>query len=212
MSVYGTLESVVLDRLFPDVDVRLREGVHLCRDDREQFAFVTEAYPFLEPLYSRYGYDLVRADAGYIYLKPHARVRQATLSRACMLVGHALATLFLDPAIFAAGVPVSRSRLLELLEQAVGQERLLRTLRLVKRARNTSIETQNLRRAVDGALRTLDQLGFVRVRDEAITLRPPLFRFVEAVRGAVDERIAMTDLLGSDGDPDVEPEADEDDT
>ena len=63
MSVYGTLESVVLDRLFPDVDVRLREGIHLCRDDREQFAFVTEAYPFLEPLYARYGYDLVRAAA-----------------------------------------------------------------------------------------------------------------------------------------------------
>lgn len=206
MSVYDSLEAVIVDRLFPSVDVRLREGCHLCTDDREAFAFVTDAYRFLEPLYDRYGYDLVRVDAGYIFLKPHSSVRQAKLSPACMLVGHALGALILDPAIFALDMRVSRARLVDTLQQVVGEERLLRTLKLVRKARNATIEAANLRRVVDGALKTLEQLGFVRLHEEAIELRTPLFRFVEAVKGAGDERAAMDDLLAGD-----EPAADEDD-
>jgi chromosome partition protein MukE len=198
MSVYTTLEAVIEDRLFPQVDVRLREGCHLCADDREAFAFVGDAYPFLERLYERYGYDLVRAEAGYVFLRPNTAVRQAKLSAACMLVGQALAVLLLDPAIFALDRRVARARLLEILQQVVGEERLLRTLRLVKQKRNAVIEAQNLRKAVDGALRTLEQLGFVRVLDETLELRPPLYRFVEAVKGAGDERLAMEDLLAGE--------------
>jgi chromosome condensin MukBEF MukE localization factor len=204
--VYASLEAVIEDRLFPTVDVRLREGCHLCGEDREAFAFVTTAYPFLERLYERYGYDLVRAEAGYVFLKPNAGVRQSKLSAACMLVGQALASLLLDPAIFALDRRVSRGRLIDTLQQVVGEERLLKALKLAKRSRNASVEAQNLRREVDAALRVLEQLGFVRQLDDSIELRAPLYRFVEAVKGAGDERAALDDLLA--GGPD-EPEADE---
>ncbi|MDP2314845.1 MAG: chromosome partition protein MukE [Pseudomonadota bacterium] len=198
MSVYANLAAVIEDRLFPSVDVRLREGCHLCTDDREAFAFVTTAYPFLERLYERYGYDLVRAEAGYVYLKPNAAVRQAKLSAASMLVGQALAALLLDPAIFALDRRVYRARLIDTLQQVVGEERLLKTLKVTKKSRNATIEAQNLRREVDAALRTLEQLGFVRLLDEAIELRTPLYRFVEAVKGAGNERAAMDDLLAGE--------------
>ncbi|MES2641358.1 MAG: chromosome partition protein MukE [Myxococcota bacterium] len=212
MSVYASLEAVIDDRLFPSVDVRLREGCHLCTDDREAFAFVTSAYPFLERLYDRYGYDLVRAEAGYVYLKPNAAVRQSKLSAACMLVGQALAALLLDPAIFALDRRVYRTRLIDTLQQVVGEERLLKTLKVAKRNRNAAVEAQNLRREVDAALRTLEQLGFVRLLDEAIELRQPLYRFVEAVKGAGDERAALGELIaGEAGAPDGdEPDVDED--
>lgn len=198
MSVYANLQAVIEDRLFPMVDVRLREGCHLCVEDREAFAFITDAFPFLERLYDRYGYDLVRAEAGYVFLKPITTVRQSRLSAAGMLVGQALAVLLLDPAIFALDRRVPRARLLETLQQLVGEDRLLHTLRLVRQKRNSAVEGQNLRKAVDAALRTLEQLGFVRLADEVIELRPPLYRFVEAVKGATDERVALGELLAGD--------------
>jgi chromosome condensin MukBEF MukE localization factor len=123
-----------------------------------------------------------------------------------MLVGQALASLLLDPAIFALDRRVSRGRLIDTLQQVVGEERLLKALKLAKRNRNASVEAQNLRREVDAALRVLEQLGFVRQLDDSIELRAPLYRFVEAVKGAGDERAALDDLLA--GGPD-EPEADE---
>lgn len=208
MSIYPSLEAVIADTLFPAVDVRLREGCHLCSDDREAFAFIGEAYTFLEPLYARYGYDLVRAEAGYVFLKPNTTVHQAKLSAASMLVGQALAALLLDPAVFAFDRRVTKVRLLEALQTGVGEERLLRTLRVVKRTRNHAVEAQNLRTEVDRGLRVLDQLGFVRLVDDIIELRPPLYRFVEAVKGAPDEREALGDVLAGQV---TAADADEDD-
>ena len=82
MSVYRSLEDVVQDHLFPEVDTRLREGGHLAREDRQAWAFLDDAYAFLEPFYQRYGFDLVRAEAGYVYLRPHRSLRPRLLSPA----------------------------------------------------------------------------------------------------------------------------------
>lgn len=211
MSVYRSLEEVVLDRLFPDVDTRLREGAHLSRDDRAAWAFLDDAFGYLEPFYLRFGFDLVRADSGYVFLRPNRTVRRSLLSNAEMLVGQALALLLMDPGVFALERRVSRARLRDTLQQVVGDERLLRAARVVRSTRNEAVEAQKLRKALDGALKRLERLGFVRlVGEEDIELRMPLYRFVDAVRGAENEAASLTALLERgevvEGDPDEDEE------
>ena len=68
-ALYQRLEDVFQDAVFPDVDLALRRGRHVDLDDSEWFALLTEAQPLLETFYRRYGCELVRAAAGFFYLR-----------------------------------------------------------------------------------------------------------------------------------------------
>jgi chromosome partition protein MukE len=64
------LEEVVRNPAFPAVDVALRRGRHIDRDDGDWYAFVTDAQDHLEQFYRRYGCELVTQSDGYFYLLP----------------------------------------------------------------------------------------------------------------------------------------------
>jgi chromosome partition protein MukE len=67
---YERLEEVIQDPLFPEVDLALRAGQHVDADDADRYAFLVAAQPHLEPLYIRYGAELVRAPDGFFFLLP----------------------------------------------------------------------------------------------------------------------------------------------
>jgi chromosome partition protein MukE len=109
-SSFDTLEAAILNELFPDVDLMLRRGRHIGRDDGAAYDYLVDAQPLLEAFYRRFGCELVQQSDGYFYLLPSGdRLGRRQLSAGEMLVGQTLALLYLDPATLQHGGLVSRA-------------------------------------------------------------------------------------------------------
>ena len=134
-------------------------------------------------LCDRFGCDLVRSPDGYFFLSPRGdRMGRRSLDAAEMLVGQTLCLLRLDPGMLRTSWRVARLRVLELLEQLVGAERLGQVLNPRRKRRSQAVEEEEIRKDVAGAIRTLARLGFVDVEaDDQLRLRVPLLRFAEPV-------------------------------
>jgi chromosome partition protein MukE len=211
---YPSLEDVVQDPVFPEVDLALRRGRHIDLDDTEWFAFLAEAQTFLEAFYRRFGCELCKAPDGYFYLLPSGdRLGRRQLSRGEMLVGQALALMYLDPATVKAAGVVPAAQLLELLGSLVGQDRLIVTLNFRKRPpKDARIAEETARKEVAKALRGLERLGFVEcLPEDLLRLRAPLMRFADPVRGLTDPARALARLIerGEVAVEDAEPDEDD---
>jgi chromosome partition protein MukE len=208
--VYQTLADVIADDLFPEVDLLLREGRHIDDVDLERFTFLEDARTLLEGFYDRFGCDLVRSTDGYFFLLPRGdRMGRRTLDAAVMLVGQTLCLLRLDPGMLGTSWRVSRVRVLELLEQLLGAERLGQALNPRRKRRAKAVEEEAIRSDVDGAIRTLARLGFVDIEeDEQLKLRAPLLRFAEpiATQPQPAEALAKLIAVGAAEEPDEEGE------
>lgn len=197
-SHYKSLATVVEDDLFPTVDLALREGRHIANDEPAEYGFIREAQPFLEAFYRRYGAELVQANDGYFYLRPIGdRLGRRHLSGGEMLVGQALALLYLDPATVQSGGAALRGQVVELLDNLVGKDKLLSALNRRRSGKKAErIAQEHVRREIDLALRGLSRLGFVELLDgERLRLRPPLLRFTDPVRGLGDPAAGLQRLL-----------------
>ena len=194
---YTSLEKVIYDRNFPKVDTALRHGRHIDRDDGPWFYFLEQAQPLLEPFYQHFDYELIRADAGYYYLLPLGRrVRRHLLTKAEMLVGQALALLYLDPTLLGSGGMVTWEHLLTHLNGLVGRDRLVRLLNGHRSPRDERVAEEKARQGIMKALNGLEKLGFIRkVSNEAFGLRVALMRFTEPVQGLSPLEEAMTRLI-----------------
>lgn len=223
-SAYATLQQVLDAAPFPDLDIALRRGRHIDLDDLELYAFLSETASFLEVFYRRFGCELIKASASYYYLLPTGdRLGRRQLSHGEMLVGQALALMYLDPATIQAAGVVSISQLIESLSNIVGQERLVASLNFrLKKAvsRDARIAQRHVRKEVGKAVRTLVRLGMIdALADDRLKLRVSVLRFTDPVRGLADQRAALATLIERgevqlvsdlDGDTDAEPEEEED--
>lgn len=197
-SLYKSLEAVVQDDLFPDVDLALREGRHIASDEPATYGFVREAQAFLEPFYRRYSCELVQANDGYFYLRPSGdRLGRRHLSAGEMLVGQALALLYLDPATVQSGGAALRGHVVELLDNLVGKDKLVQALNRRRSGKRAERVAQELvRKEIDHALRTLARLGFIEILEgERLRLRPSILRFAEPVRGTGDPAAELQRLI-----------------
>src|SRR5262245_34564061 len=98
------LQDVILDDDFPELDLALRRGRHVDRDDASWYALLTDAQEHLEPFYRRYGCELIYKPDGYFYLLPIGeKLSRKHLGAGDMLVGQALALLYLDPSTVERG-------------------------------------------------------------------------------------------------------------
>jgi chromosome partition protein MukE len=194
---FERLEDVILDELFPEVDLSLRRGRHLGREDGLAYGFLGDAHDHLEPFYRRFGAELVHKSDGYFYLLPsNDRLGRSHLSEGEMLVGQAMALLYLDPESLLHGGVVSRELVLQRLASLVGQEDLVRVLHPRLRKADERVAAEAVRTRFGRALRTLADLGFVDlVGDAGLRLRPALMRFVEPVRTAGDPAQALAILV-----------------
>ena len=215
-SGFRSLEAVVADGHFPKVDVSLRDGRHVGRDDGTVYEYLVDALDFLEPFYQRFGYDLVHRSEGYFYFLPSGdRGSRRHLSHGEMLVGQTLALMYLDPTTLQQGGVVQRERLLEVLGGLVAIEALALILTPRRKTFDERIAGEAVRAKVAEALRRLATLGFVdAVDDKLLRLRPALMRFADPVRGVGDQHAALARLIQSGeiadagADPDVEEETD----
>jgi chromosome partition protein MukE len=198
-SSFDRLEEVILDELFPEVDLALRLGRHIGREDDALYAFLNDALHHLEPFYRRFGAELVHKSDGYFYLLPIGdRLRRSHLKASEMLVGQALALLYLDPTNLQLGGVVDRELLLQRLSGLVGDETLVRVLNTHRRKVDERVAAEMVRTKVGAALRQLASLGFIDILDAdrvRLRLRPALMRFAEPVRTLSDPSIALERLI-----------------
>lgn len=196
-SGFGSLEEVIADEHFPEVDLALRRGRHVGRDDGTVYDYLVDALDHLEPFYRRFGCELVQQADGYFYLLPSGdRLGRRQLSAGEMLVGQTLALLYLDPATLQHGGLVRREALLQRLAGLVGTETLVRTLNPRRRKFDERIAAETVRTKVGDALRRLAELGFIDVTDDGtIRLRAALMRFAEPVRDSSDRDVALEQLV-----------------
>jgi chromosome partition protein MukE len=195
---FASLEEVIHDPVFPPVDLALRRGRHIDREDDEWYAFVTDAQDHLERLYRRYGCELVTQSDGYFYLLPAGdQLSRRHLSAGEMLVGQTLALAHLDPATVQSAGVVTRDQVLTRLGGIVGDRELAKTLEPRRRRFDDErIVHEIIRIRVAEAFRRLASLGFIELLDEThLRLRSPLLRFADPVRGLSDAQEAMKRLI-----------------
>ena len=198
-SSFQSLEEAVTDEHFPEVDLALRRGRHVGRDDGTAYDYLVDALDHLEPFYRRFGCELMQRADGYIYLLPSGdRLGRRQLSAGEMLVGQTLALMYLDPATLQHGGMIQREMLLQRLSGLLGIETLVRTLNPRRRKFDERIGAETVRTKVAEALRRLTDLGFIdSVDDVMLRLRPALMRFAEPVRDLSDQQAALERLVKS---------------
>lgn len=198
-STYDRLEDVILDEAFPDVDLALRRGRHVDRDDGPWYAFLTEAQEKLETFYRRFDCELIHKNEGYFYLLPSSdRLGRRHLSPGEMLVGQAVTLLYLDPHTVQSGGLATREQVLSQLASVLGADALIRALNPKRRRHDPRVAEETVRSKVAEALRRLASLGFVELVDESVLrLRPALMRFAEPVRGTAAPDAALGRLMAT---------------
>lgn len=199
-ATFHTLEEALGDEHYPEVDLALRRGRHIGRDDGTVYEYLVDAQALLEAFYRRFGCELIQQSDGYFYLLPSGdRLGRRQLSAGEMLVGQTLALLYLDPTTLQHGGIVGREALLQRLSALLGTDVLVRTLdpRRARRSKyDERVAAEAVRTKVGDALRRLADLGFVDLLDETrLRLRPALMRFAEPVRGLGDRSTALERLV-----------------
>jgi|GEM_PF-317421 len=217
---YALLQDVIMDADFPDLDLALRRGRHVDRDDAGWYSLLTDAQELLEPFYRRYGCELIHKTDGYFYLLPTGdKVSRKQLAATDMLVGQALALLYLDPAAVERGGVVTQEEVVSQLSAVLGSDALIGVFSPGKRkAKDERIAQRNVRQRVGEAMRRLAVLGFVELSEEnAVRLRAALLRFAEPVRGLSEPAEALAKLVAQgevalapdDGDADSDSDSDD---
>lgn len=193
---FTQLQDVLLDADFPELDLALRRGRHVDRDDAAWYELLTQAQEHLEPFYRRYGCELVYKADGYYYLVPTGdKLSRRQLASADMLVGQALALLYLDPAAIERGGRVTVEELIAQLVAVLGSDALIRAFNPKRKRYDERVAQKTARARVGQAVRHLAALGFVDVAEEQLRLRPALLRFAEPVRGLMEPAEALAKLV-----------------
>jgi chromosome partition protein MukE len=195
---FERLEDVITSPMFPWIDVALRQGRHIDRDEGERYVFLIQAQALLEAFYARYACDLIHTSEGYFYLLPRDdQMGRRHLTVGEMLVGQALALLYLDPVTVEAGGMSSRQALMARLSGLIGDKELVFALNPRRKKHDERKAQENVRIEIARGLRGLAALGFVElVDDEKLRLRAPILRFADSVRGLEDPAQALARLIG----------------
>lgn len=218
-SSFHTLEDALGDEHYPEVDLALRRGRHIGRDDGPIYDYLVDAQALLETFYRRFGCELIQKSDGYFYLLPSGdRLGRRQLSVGEMLVGQTLALLYLDPGTLQHGGIVARDAPLARLSGLLKTDVLVRVLDPRKRKYDERVAADAVRTKLGEALRRLGNLGFINLLDDTrLRLRPALMRFAEPVRGLGDPNAALERLVvhgevllaDDERDPDDEVASDE---
>jgi chromosome partition protein MukE len=196
---FEDLAQVVEHELFPDVDLALRRGRHIDREDAAWYGFLSDAQAQLEKFYRRYGAELVQRTDGFFFLLPSGeKLGRRHLSPSEMLVGQGLTLLYLEPATVEQGGVTSRDQVLSQLSASMGTEGLMLAFNAKKKRLDERVAQEMVRAGVTAAIRRLASLGFVELLpEERIRLRSSLMRFAEPVRGSGADLEALTRLVAS---------------
>ncbi|MDD2467705.1 MAG: chromosome partition protein MukE [Desulfobulbus sp.] len=194
----GSLEAVITDPLFPEIDLRLRAGVHIDIDDIRSYQFLIQTEPYLRVFYQGYACRLVHGQEGYYYLLSEGELLgRRRLSIAEMLTGQILALLRMDPSYLKTSGKIPLEHILSHLEMLLGRQHLAAFLAPRTRGRDAETDNRKIREAVDKAVNGLERLGFLIVNRASSDVFPQksVMRFATPVRDAGDPVTALRELI-----------------
>jgi chromosome partition protein MukE len=186
--VYSTLQDVLNDDLFPQLDCDLRQGKHIGQEDLTAYSFLEEAFPYLYKFYRKFSCELVHdtsEESGFFFLSSYGDMfGKRQLSAAEMIVGMGLAYMLMDPEYISKRIPFER--LVFTLKTLLGEEPYFSRMAPRIRGKNTEGDEQKAEEEVAKAVRRLGVLGFLTWSRTAEFIIPksPIFRFISPVRGA----------------------------
>jgi chromosome condensin MukBEF MukE localization factor len=113
-----------------------------------------------------------------------------------MVVGQALALLYLHPSTVERGGLHTQEELIAQLATVLGSDALIRAFNPKRRRYDERVAQKTVRARVGEAVRRLAGLGFVDlVEGDQLRLRPALLRFAEPVRGLSEPAEALAQLV-----------------
>lgn len=194
---FAQLQDVINDPDFPELDLALRRGRHVDRDDVAWYALLGDAQDHLEAFYRRYGCELVHKTDGYFYLLPTGdKLSRRQLAAGDMIVGQGLALLYLHPSTVERGGVHTMEELVAQLAAVMGSDALIKAFHPKKRRFDERVAHKAVRAKVGEAVRRLASLGFVDVLEgEQIRVRAALLRFADPVRGLSEPAEALAQLV-----------------
>jgi len=214
---YTDLHELIMDPLFPEIDVKLRAGWHCDEEEIDAYEFITRALDWVTIYYDLYGSELVYAAEGYYYLRPVSKlIRTYTLGIESMIVSQFLALMKMDPRYLESSGSFDFQELVEKIELLLGKSQISRIF--LKRKREKEMvgehDITNFHQAVKKSLRELARLGFVTLNPDFSRIYPrkPIFRFMDPVRDlenpekALESVVRGEDPFLSDAVDDIEEE------
>ncbi len=197
---YNDLHELIMDDLFPEIDVKLRSGWHCDEEEIQDYDFITQALDWLMIYYERYECELVYASEGYYYLRPISKlIKTYSLGMEAMVVSQFLALMKMDPQYLETSGNFNLQELLEKIELLLGRTQINRIF--LRRKRNKELvgeqDIASFQQAVKKALRELARLGFVTINTDFSKIYPrkPIFRFIDPVRNLENPAQALENLV-----------------
>ncbi|MCP4757424.1 MAG: hypothetical protein GY866_41720, partial [Proteobacteria bacterium] len=166
---YNDLHELLMDPLFPEIDIRLRSGWHCDEEEIQAYDFITKALDWMTVYYDLYGSELVYASEGYYYLRPVSQlIKTYSLGTESMVISQFLALMKMDPQYLETSGTFHLQELIEKIELLLGRKQITRIFLRRKKEREMVGEQDiaNFQQAVKRSLRELARLGFVTVNTD----------------------------------------------
>jgi chromosome partition protein MukE len=213
---YDNLHDIVVDSLFPEIDVKLRMGWHCDEEDTGEYSFITLNYEWLAIFYENYGAELIRASEGFYYLRPGSRLfRAIKLRNEEMVVAHFLALMKMDPQYLETSGYFDLNELLSKIELLLGENEVARVLLRKKRVKAlvSDADVTNIRQALKRVLKELSKLGFVTYDQDFTKIYPrkPIFRFLDPLKGIQKQTEALEQVIKGENPFEDDTERNQDD-
>jgi len=200
MHEINDLHDLLLDPLFPPLDIKLRAGWHCDEEEIQEYDFISQTQDKIELFYELYGYELLFATEGYYYLQPVSKeIKTYYLGLESMVVSQFLALMKMDPQYLETSGFFDLQELLDKIELLVGRSQVNRIFLKRKKEREIVGEQDiiNFQLAVKRSLRELARLGFVSINSDFSKIYPrkPIFRFMDPVRNLEDPQKALESIV-----------------
>ena len=197
---YQTLNDLITDNLFPELDSRLRRGEHIDARHTHLFNMLRDGMTLLGDHYHRYGVDLIHAPEDFYYLRPNTGaknfIRSRKLDELTMITGQVLALYHLDPEQLEGSGWISIDAIYERLRLLLDEAYLCKLLE--RRKLDTQADRDKGLDVLRRAIRQLARLGMVRLegnQSNRVQTQSPLMRFIEPVRSAPCSAAALEKLV-----------------
>jgi chromosome partition protein MukE len=165
---------------FVDIDVILRQGGHINRSDIVLYQFLCANYEELRSFYERYQCSLVQHPDGFFFLLSQGSILPSRLMpKTCMHLGMFIALKMRDPEITRSSGKMTVKQLLQSIETSVPRETLQRIY--APKQREAS-QYERITEEIMRALRILEDLRFLVIKDSVIRPTEAINRFAELAR------------------------------
>ncbi|OED40319.1 hypothetical protein ACH42_16885 [Endozoicomonas sp. (ex Bugula neritina AB1)] len=215
---YQTLNDLITDSLFPELDSRLRRGEHIDARHTHLFNMLRNGVNILGDHYHRYGVELTHAPEDFYYLRPSTGgkhlIRSRKLDALTMITGQVLALYHLDPEQLEGSGWISIDAIYERLRLLLDETYLCKLLE--RRKLDTQADREKGLEILRRSIRQLTRLGMVRLegnQSHRVQTQSPLMRFIEPVRSApcsaaALEKLVQQGYISLDDDEDIQMPAD----